>query len=225
MVYGYTEDVKPEYSFKTEEKEISNIIELKKHLESKRESFFNKHVTPDKNDFSNWIMFVIKDRELAFELDLTKDFNETLQILENRISKIKKSCLSSISNYLINQDFTKEFKNKVYSDFQIIHRYEKQFDKQNVLKAVDEIKNKPENDHFLENKQILSLLSIDYPLSKCVANFNIDVYSIQKTRYDKVFDEIAKDKSSILSNVTFSLGLTDFFTNVKSGIFRFIKRK
>jgi hypothetical protein len=54
------------------------------------EEVFHHHVTPDKNDFSNWVQGVFVDTTLAMELKKTHNPNEAGRIVAERVAWLQK---------------------------------------------------------------------------------------------------------------------------------------
>jgi len=55
----------------TDGKIIGNLVELQKTLAAMAEDVFKHHVTRQKNDFADWVEFVLGDAELAGQLRRT----------------------------------------------------------------------------------------------------------------------------------------------------------
>ncbi len=58
---------------------LKNLLELKEALEDMEDYVFNHHVNPERNDFCNWIEFVILDKDLANELRRVKTKQSTIK--------------------------------------------------------------------------------------------------------------------------------------------------
>lgn len=84
-------DVHPYSVFRVKNgKEIKNIKQLLKVLNSISHTSFSHHVNDEKNDFANWIRNSVGDEELAEMLEKTTDFKTTKEILSNRIELLEK---------------------------------------------------------------------------------------------------------------------------------------
>ncbi len=68
----------------------SNIQQLAECLEHMSEDSYRHHVTPLKNDFSNWIRHVFGDEKLANDLTSIGSSAEAARIIRNRISWLQK---------------------------------------------------------------------------------------------------------------------------------------
>ncbi|MBN2458608.1 hypothetical protein JXB31_05770 [Candidatus Woesearchaeota archaeon] len=88
-------DLPPEHRFWLEGGgEINNLIELSKELGIMSDRVFSHHVNHHKNDFSEWIRGVLKDRELAFMLSTITDRSTMLMALDAWLEKVKKRGLA-----------------------------------------------------------------------------------------------------------------------------------
>jgi hypothetical protein len=84
-------DVLPENNFKMKTgEEIKNLHELLKTLKDMVQENFLYHVNNEKNDFAEWIRHSIGDTELADKLITIKDLESTKNIIEDRISFLKR---------------------------------------------------------------------------------------------------------------------------------------
>jgi hypothetical protein len=84
-------NVEPNQYFITKTgKEIKSIQELPEHLQQMDEETFKHHVNEQKNDFSNWIQDVIKDKELAEEIKTEKNKAEAAKKVEAKVKRLKK---------------------------------------------------------------------------------------------------------------------------------------
>jgi hypothetical protein len=66
---------------------IKNLQELVDVLKVMDDNTFRSHVNEQKNDFSNWVRYAVKDEELANDIKGTKKREEMLNILEKEILK------------------------------------------------------------------------------------------------------------------------------------------
>ena len=69
--------------------ELASLDELRDSLKSMNNTTFNHHVNEHKNDFASWVLDVIKDKELAKNLNRTQKKDETLKIVNSRILWLK----------------------------------------------------------------------------------------------------------------------------------------
>ena len=69
---------------------IRNLNELVKELHHMDKATFHHHVTPERNDFSNWILHVIKDKQLAARVRASHDKQITGKIVEEHLQEIRK---------------------------------------------------------------------------------------------------------------------------------------
>ena len=84
-------DVPPEETFRTSHgKEIKSLKHLKQVLDDISPDSFTHHVNPEKNDFANWIRHSVDDPDLADQLERTTDFNETKEIVAERIEFLER---------------------------------------------------------------------------------------------------------------------------------------
>ncbi len=79
-------NVPPEKSFWVRDGQIlRNIAELPPALERMSEETFRHHVTGKKNDFANWIEFVIGERSLADEVRMLRARQDILRAVRRRL--------------------------------------------------------------------------------------------------------------------------------------------
>jgi hypothetical protein len=72
--YNLTRDIPEEnYFILANGQRVRNVAELAAILDQLEDHVFNHHVTPDKNDFHNWISDVFEDVELARKVSGVKD--------------------------------------------------------------------------------------------------------------------------------------------------------
>jgi hypothetical protein len=84
-------DVPPENNFRMKTgEEIRNLHELLKTLQSTGDESFSHHVNDEKNDFASWIRYSVGDSELADKLMTIKDLDTTRNVIEDRISFLKR---------------------------------------------------------------------------------------------------------------------------------------
>src|SRR5512142_321283 len=73
-VYNLTREIPQEkYFILANGKPIKNVAELASILDQLEDHVFSHHVTPDRNDFHNWIKDVFEDIELARKVSGVKD--------------------------------------------------------------------------------------------------------------------------------------------------------
>ena len=66
--------IKPaNYFFLCSGKTIKNLKELAKELKNMPEEIFNNHVDEGKNDFANWLIYVLEKKKLGQELTKYKE--------------------------------------------------------------------------------------------------------------------------------------------------------
>jgi hypothetical protein len=70
-------------------KSIKNLYELAIILEKMPNDLFNYHVTDKKNDFSNWIRDVIKDKDLAAKISQIKNAKTMSDMIRQKIKPAK----------------------------------------------------------------------------------------------------------------------------------------
>lgn len=68
---------------------INNLYELGEALENMKDTSFRHHVTPQKNDFSNWIRDVVGDHELAAKIITTNNRSRMASLVKDRISQFE----------------------------------------------------------------------------------------------------------------------------------------
>jgi hypothetical protein len=84
-------DVPPDNNFRMKTgEEIKNLYELLKTLKNTSQENFSHHVNDEKNDFAQWIRHSVGDSELADKLMTVKDLETTKNIIEDRISFLKR---------------------------------------------------------------------------------------------------------------------------------------
>lgn len=69
---------------------INSLERLVYNLSVMSDKTFKHHVTPYRNDFSNWIRYVIKDVELANDLDKLKTRRSMQMKVSSRIENLNK---------------------------------------------------------------------------------------------------------------------------------------
>jgi hypothetical protein len=63
-----------------------NLYELRSGLMNMSMETFAHHVTPDRNDFSNWVRYTIGDTKLANDLNKSANTINAARKIENRLS-------------------------------------------------------------------------------------------------------------------------------------------
>ena len=82
-------DCGEECSFKLADgKAIRNLSQFNECLADMSEEVFRHHVNEERNDFSNWVGDVLKDKKLADDLLKTKDKTETHVLVLERIIEL-----------------------------------------------------------------------------------------------------------------------------------------
>jgi hypothetical protein len=66
-------------------KPVKNVHELADALGELGDYVFNHHVTPEKNDFANWVRDIFQDEELANQLATTNNLHDTRIIMYRHI--------------------------------------------------------------------------------------------------------------------------------------------
>ena len=85
-------DVPSHQTFKTlAGKELKNLEQLLHNFKEMDTKTFSHHVTEHKNDFSLWVRNVVKDVNLADQIDETKDQLEMERIVRNRVIQLKEA--------------------------------------------------------------------------------------------------------------------------------------
>ena len=69
---------------------LKNLEELKKCLESINDETFAYHRSHIKNDFYNWVLFVVGDARLANDIARCKTGLTTLKKVKERVEALKK---------------------------------------------------------------------------------------------------------------------------------------
>ena len=85
--------VKEEHYFITKDgREVKSLFELSKVLEDMPEDVFNHHVSDERNDFSNWVGHVMKNKSLADSIAAAKDKKSIQKVILTKMEKdIKKT--------------------------------------------------------------------------------------------------------------------------------------
>jgi hypothetical protein len=84
-------DVHPDETFKTSHgKEVKSLKHLQHVLEDISPESFKHHVNGEKNDFANWIRNAVKDPELADQMEQTVDFEETKELVAQRVEFLER---------------------------------------------------------------------------------------------------------------------------------------
>jgi len=68
---------------------IKNLYELASELAGMDEEVFQHHVTPDKNDFHNWVLHIVRDEHLADVFSEIRDRRLMLASVERRIQQLE----------------------------------------------------------------------------------------------------------------------------------------
>src|SRR3989338_4133345 len=86
----YLEDVPERYAFFLKSgRKILNIEHLAKELDKMSDEVFYHHVTPQRNDFHNWIRDIVLDIDLAEKILNAKTKDQARKIIVERIAFIK----------------------------------------------------------------------------------------------------------------------------------------
>ena len=73
-IYNLTREIPREkYFILANGQPVKNVAELASILDQLEDHVFNHHVTPDKNDFHNWVKDVFEDVELARKISGVHD--------------------------------------------------------------------------------------------------------------------------------------------------------
>jgi hypothetical protein len=86
-----------------------NLLELVLKLEHLTTEEFNKFVNLDKNDFSNWINYVLKDKFLADILRNVKTCEETIYLIKNRMDESFCDVVSFSNKAILNTSENKAY--------------------------------------------------------------------------------------------------------------------
>ena len=98
-------------SFVFGHKKLKNLKDLISVLENKDfEHIAKSHVTDEKNDFANWIHYVLKNEELAYNVSQERDLSKILEILKKEQEKheIKKVAESRVEDLIKNPTHLKK---------------------------------------------------------------------------------------------------------------------
>lgn len=69
---------------------LKNLEELANILPEITDETLHHHVNDEKNDFSNWIRYVIGDQKLANDLSSSRNKESALKKIRNRLNSLKK---------------------------------------------------------------------------------------------------------------------------------------
>lgn len=69
----------------TDGKIVANLVELRDTLTKMGDAVFSHHVTKDKNDFADWVEFVLGDAELAVKLRGAKKATSARTVVVSRL--------------------------------------------------------------------------------------------------------------------------------------------
>lgn len=64
---------------------IKSLSQLLENLRIMKDSQFEHHVTPDKNDFANWIDHILHDKELAEQMKNATSKSAAIYALEKHL--------------------------------------------------------------------------------------------------------------------------------------------
>src|SRR3989338_10517519 len=67
---------------------LRNIRELCEELRAIDEGSYPYHVNQEKNDFSNWVNDILKDKKLADDLRMSIKKEDALEIVEKRVKTL-----------------------------------------------------------------------------------------------------------------------------------------
>ena len=70
-------------------KVLRNLKDLSAALDDMSKETFKYHVNKDKNDFKNWVEFVVGDKKLANGIGKLKSRTALLRKVDRRISQLK----------------------------------------------------------------------------------------------------------------------------------------
>ena len=85
-------EVQDDKAFVVGDKRIKTLKALLEELRVMDEQTFHNFVNDDKNDFANWIEFVIGDKSLADTIRLFKDKDSIVKVIDEKINaSVKKS--------------------------------------------------------------------------------------------------------------------------------------
>lgn len=86
-----TEEISPEhYFFARNQVVIKDLSELKAALEQMDDGAFSHHVSEGKNDFSEWVRNIIKDKKLAADISNLTSKEDIVKSIEKRIEEAEK---------------------------------------------------------------------------------------------------------------------------------------
>lgn len=92
---------------------VRNIKELIEKLKDIDENSFRRYVNREKNDFSNWIRYVLDEQELAIKLLTTLDKDTTIKFLEEYLEKNEKKVEEGVEKGNIVKRKVKETREKL----------------------------------------------------------------------------------------------------------------
>jgi len=78
-------------------KEIYNVPELLGQVYTMNDETFNHHVTPDKNDFANWICHVFENKSLAKKIEKALTREKIILVLEEALCEKGKSQINKFT--------------------------------------------------------------------------------------------------------------------------------
>ena len=70
---------------------LRNVKDLCDYLPSMSDDTFNHHVSPERNDFSNWIKDVVGDKQLANEIGKCKNKDSACRKLKAKVGNLSKA--------------------------------------------------------------------------------------------------------------------------------------
>jgi len=86
----FLEDVPERYAFLLKDgRKLLNVEQLSKALADMEHDVFYHHVTPERNDFHNWIRDIVLDLELAEKILNAKNPAYAKKVIDERIKFIK----------------------------------------------------------------------------------------------------------------------------------------
>ncbi len=107
-------EVQDDKAFVVGDKRIKTLKALLEELRVMDEQTFHNFVNGDKNDFANWIEFVIGDKSLADTIRLFKDKDSIVKVIDEKINaSVKKSdeqILSFVDTKEQRQETTQDIK-------------------------------------------------------------------------------------------------------------------
>lgn len=97
-----------QYFYTCDNTALKNIKEMLEWMKNSTDESFSNHINSDKNDFTGWVLTILKDGVLSKKIDKLKDREEVVRAIENRLASMskpkdkKKNIISQLKKAIMN---------------------------------------------------------------------------------------------------------------------------